>query len=167
VARLKFGSGDVLARIDVLASGSAALYRLRLGLEAGVELPAAGERRHHDVPALVALRVVPVVIDDAAAQAVILGVNSGHNPKSRISGPDLSLPRNPPRITGHWPGTVRSPTHAEHPFARAVDHSPEDHTCRPYRRVGVVIRDAVVAALSSRHAAVVLAATIPAIARFP
>src|SRR5215467_5215232 len=39
VAWLVDGSGDVLARIELLANGPAPLEPLRLGLKAGIELP--------------------------------------------------------------------------------------------------------------------------------
>jgi len=82
VAWLVDGSGDVLARIELLANGPAPLEPLRLGLKAGIELPSAVERGNDDVPALMTLRVISVVVDDVAAQAVVVGVDSGHNGKS-------------------------------------------------------------------------------------
>jgi len=84
-AGLVHGSGHMLTRIHMLADRFASLYLLRCGLETGVELPSAVECSHDHVPALMAFRVIPVVMDDVTSQAVVLGVNSGHSAKSCIA----------------------------------------------------------------------------------
>ena len=50
----------LLTRIRVLAGRVASLELRRYRLEVGVELPAAVEGSHDHVPALTALRVIPV-----------------------------------------------------------------------------------------------------------
>ena len=79
------GSRHMLTPINLLASGSASLYLLCHGLETGIELPSGIERSHDHVPALMALRVIPVVTDDVTPHTVVLGVNPGHDVKSRIA----------------------------------------------------------------------------------
>jgi len=53
-------SGHMPTRIRVLAGRVASLELRRYRLEVGVELPAAVEGSHDHVPALTALRVIPV-----------------------------------------------------------------------------------------------------------
>src|SRR5262249_22861297 len=85
-AWLVHDSGHVLTRIAMLAGGLAPLHVVPGSLKAGVDLPPAVERCHYHVPALMARRVVPVVMDDVPPQVVVVGVNSGHDVKSGIRG---------------------------------------------------------------------------------
>lgn len=87
----------MLARIDVLASGPAPLDLLGRLSHAGCELSPAIERGHHDMPALTALRVIPVVAHDETPQSVVIGVGSCHGVKSRIT--DDTEPRH--RVAGN------------------------------------------------------------------
>jgi hypothetical protein len=72
-------SGHMLTEINRLASGAAPPYLLRRGIKAGVELRSAVECRHNHVPALTALRVIPVVTHDVTPQGVVVGVHPAHD----------------------------------------------------------------------------------------
>jgi hypothetical protein len=78
-AGLVHGSGYVLTRIDLLTGRCAPVDLLRYRIDAGVELTPAVERGHDHAPALTALPVIPVVTDDVTPQALVIGINSGHD----------------------------------------------------------------------------------------
>src|SRR5579871_735384 len=73
-------SRHVLARVDRL-TGLPAAPDLRLHvLHAGPELRIVIECRHHHMPPLPPLRVIAVMTNDKALDAVVLGVNTRHKP---------------------------------------------------------------------------------------
>jgi len=69
----------VLTGIDRLTGLPAAVDLRVHALEAGLELSLAVERGYHHMPSLPALRVIAVVTDDEALDAVIFRVHARHS----------------------------------------------------------------------------------------
>jgi hypothetical protein len=71
----------VLTRIDRLTAFPARLDLVPHTVYAGGKLLLVVERRHHHMPSLPSLRVIAVVANDEALDAVVLGVYSRHSPR--------------------------------------------------------------------------------------
>jgi hypothetical protein len=71
----------VFTRIDRLTAFSASLDLVPHAVHAGAKLLLVVERRHHYMPSLPSLRVMAVVANDEALEAVVLGVYSRHSPR--------------------------------------------------------------------------------------
>lgn len=79
VPRLPHGSRRVLNRIDRLTAVPAALNLIPHTVHTGVKFLLIIERAHHDMPPFPPLRVIAVMADDEALDAVVPGVNSRHS----------------------------------------------------------------------------------------
>jgi hypothetical protein len=79
VAGLVDPARGVLTGIDRLASPPAAVDLHLQAVEARLKLLPAVERGYHHMPSLPALRVIAVVTDDEALDAVIFGVHVRHS----------------------------------------------------------------------------------------
>jgi hypothetical protein len=78
VARRVAAPGDAFELIDVLAALPASAKRFRPRLDVSVEFVGIVEGRYHNVSTLAAIRVVSVVRDDPAGDAVIVWIHLGH-----------------------------------------------------------------------------------------
>jgi len=78
-------------------------FRLH-SFHAGPRFPLVVERRHHDMPPLPALRVIAVVTDDEALDAVVVGVNVRHRPRVSPPAVEASVVRSPRGATLSWSG---------------------------------------------------------------
>jgi hypothetical protein len=78
---LVHNSRRVLTRIDRLTAFLASLDLVSHTVHAGAKLLLVVERRHHHMPSLPSLRVIAVVANDEALDAVVLGVYSRHSPR--------------------------------------------------------------------------------------
>lgn len=77
----------MLSGVDVLAPVLAALDLGPDLLQAREELPLVVKRGHDHMPALMPVRVIPVMADDEAADTVVFRVNSRHRPRVRLPSP--------------------------------------------------------------------------------
>jgi hypothetical protein len=99
IPRLVHNPGCVLAWLNRL-TGLPTLPDVRLhAIHTGLKLPLIVERSHHDMPPLPPLRVIAVMTQDKAIDAVVVGINSRHRPTLSRAQRASSAPE-----PGTWPG---------------------------------------------------------------
>jgi hypothetical protein len=92
IPRLLHKPGYVFSGIDVFTALPAGTEPRRSLLDIGVELVPVVECGHHDVPALAPIRVIAVVPNDPATDAVVVRIHPSHDCSIRVEG-DRTLVR--------------------------------------------------------------------------